>query len=60
MIGMSIFATIAFIMLLSALGILIYEAIDTFRKCGMSKIDVFFAAVFIIFVISVALMIFGI
>ncbi|MFC3468147.1 hypothetical protein CD120_09200 [Staphylococcus saprophyticus] len=60
MIGMIIMLSIVVIMIVFALGVFIYEFINTIRDYGVGKFEVFLAVVFIVFMIGVILNIFGI
>ncbi|MDW4058664.1 hypothetical protein QI253_11225 [Staphylococcus saprophyticus] len=60
MIGMIIILSTVVIMIVFALGVFIYEFINTIRDYGVGKFEVFLAVVFIVFMIGVTLNIFGI
>lgn len=57
---MIIMLSIVVIMIVFALGVLIYEFINTIRDNGVGKFEVFLAVVFIVFMIGVTLYIFRI
>lgn len=60
MIGGTIVLSMVVIMILFLLGSLLYELIDSIRKYGIGKIEVFLIVIFIVFVIGVVLISFGI
>lgn len=60
MIGGTIILSVVVIMILFLLGALLYELINSIRKYGIGKLEVFLIVVFIVFVIGVILSSFGI
>lgn len=60
MIGGTIILSVVVIMILFLLGALLYELIDSIRKYGIGKLDIFFIVIFIVFVMGIVLKVFGI
>ncbi|PTI57043.1 hypothetical protein BU103_11055 [Staphylococcus xylosus] len=60
MIGGTIILSIVVIMILYLLGSLLYEFINSIRKYGIGRIDIFFIVILIVFVMGIILSSFGI